>query len=212
MTRIFKIIKESYDPSLKIDRDITQKIEKLVKDNVYQSDIKYSLDIYEINEEILEKLEKIDISDQRKIFNLTKSISKIVDKEGNISPFLIHIGERAEKIINLYKERQISTQKALEEIKKLIEEINKAKREQIEKNLDNTEFSIYYILNHKNISEPIEIARKLKKLIDEYPHWKSSASQFRELKQQSIKILLTHIKDVKEITELINLILKYLSI
>lgn len=186
LTRTYRIVQEAYDPSLKINREFTKKVEKLVRDNVNQGVIKDTLDIYEINEDTIKKIDEKNISDQEKVFNLTKSINKLVENESHTSPYLISISERAENIMQNYKERQLSTQQALEEIKKLIEEINTAKKEQAESGMQTEVFSTYWILRQERISNNREIAMEMGEILNKYPHWKVSESYEREVKQKCL--------------------------
>ncbi|MEM3112617.1 MAG: DUF3387 domain-containing protein [Candidatus Anstonellales archaeon] len=211
LTRIYKIVREAYDPSIRIDREFSQKVERLVQEHVNQGDIKDSLDIYEINENTLKRLEEKNASDQVKVFNTAKSILKHIKTESDVSPFLISIGELVEQLMNLYRERQKSTQEVLDELKRLIEEINRAKQEQAQMHMEGDIFSIYWILKKEGIPEPERIAGEIKEILTRYPHWKISEQQERELKQKSLKILLKTNMNIKVITDLIQRILNYLK-
>lgn len=48
-TRIYNIVREALDPSIKINKELSEKVIKLLQENVSQSDIQDSLEIYEIN-------------------------------------------------------------------------------------------------------------------------------------------------------------------
>jgi type I restriction enzyme R subunit len=62
------------------------------------------------------------------VINLIKGIEKIAD-ENSGDPFLIGLKKCAEAVEDNYENRQISTQEALEEIRKLMEEdIKRQKR------------------------------------------------------------------------------------
>lgn len=206
---VYKILREAYDSSIKPDKEFTEKIIKLVQQNVNQSKIKDTFDIYEIDENTLRKVEEKNISEREKIFNLIKSIESFVSKEEKNLPYLISIAERAENIINSYKERQISSQEALKEIEKLIEEINNSKREQTEKEMSNETFSIYWILKKENIDNSQKLAEEIGEQLSNYPYWKTNEAQGRELKQKIIKLILHTKVDVKKASELTQKILDY---
>jgi len=63
-------------------------------------------------------------------------LEKTVAREGETSPYLKSIAEKAEMLIQLFQNRQKSTQETLNELKKIIEEINTAKKEREEKKHD----------------------------------------------------------------------------
>ena len=84
--------------------------------------------------------------DIEKVFNLVKSLEQTVAKEGETSPYLKSIAEKAEMLAQLFQNRQKSTQETLNELRKIVEEINTAKKEQAEKNMSTEIFSIYWLL------------------------------------------------------------------
>jgi len=124
-----KDLKEAFEPSISVDREFARKTAALVREHTHSGKIKASLDVYEINEKTLKKLESKDESDTEKVFNLLRSIGLNVEKNRGANPFLVSIGEKAELISLLYKQRQKDTEETLEELKDLVEEINEAKEE-----------------------------------------------------------------------------------
>lgn len=212
LARIYRILREAYEPTSNIDKDFSKKVEELVRKHTVQGVIKPALEVYEINELTLKKLEKSKASDREKVFNLTKSIEVLVNGQSGNSPYLISIGERAEDIIKRYKEEQISTQEALEELKKLIEEINRARQEQIQKNMNIDVFTAYWFFKKEKLEDPEELAREFEKLINEYPYWKVSEEQERGLKQKLIGIIINRSKNnYKKVLNIVQTLLYYLK-
>ena len=70
--------------------------------------------------------------------------------------YLIPLEEKAELIAESYKERQKSTQETLEELKKIIKEINSARPEHAKRELSTKVFSIFRILKKEDIDKPEE--------------------------------------------------------
>ncbi|MDO9538373.1 MAG: HsdR family type I site-specific deoxyribonuclease, partial [Thermoplasmata archaeon] len=135
LARMYRILKEAYEPGISIDKEFTRKTAKLVQEHTKSGAIKSSLEIYEIDENTIRKIEDSKSTDTEKIFNLLRGIDKTIRLELDKSPYLISIAEKAELIAELYKERQKTTQDILDELKKLIEEMNTAKKAQTEKNM-----------------------------------------------------------------------------
>ena len=121
-----------------------------------------------------------------------------VQKNAKANPFLVSIGEKAELISVMYRERQRTTKETLDELKKLIDEINDAKNEQIKKKMSSEEFSIYWILNNENIPNPENTARKINNILKEHPYWKASEEQKRKVKQKIYKIFKENKIDIKK--------------
>lgn len=206
---IYYILKEAYESDYKVSKEFTKKVEELVQKHVKQGDVKYGLEVYEINEFTLLELEKKNIPDVNKVFNLKKSLDLFIEKEVNSSPYLVSIGERAEEIIKQYKDRQMTTQDALEQLKILIKEINQARKEQIEKGMNINVFSIYWILKKENINGAEKLAYEVEKAMNNYPYWKFSESQERDLRKRLITILVSSTKDSYKAMEIIRKILNY---
>ncbi len=188
--RIYKILKEAYEPNTLIDKEFTKKTAQLVQQHAKVGEIKPSLDIYEINEDTLRKIEESKVGDTEKVFNLIKSIRHYINKESLKSPYLISIGKRVERILESYKERQKNTQETLEELKKLTEEINSARKEEVEKNMPVEIFSIYWILKEEGFTKAEELANQMQDVLDNNPYWYKSNTQERTVLQELYLVLI----------------------
>lgn len=212
LARIYNILKEAYDPQIIIDREFTRKTAQLVRENTKSGQIQSSLEIYEINENTLRKLTESNASDTEKVFNLLVSIKRMVESEATTSPYLHSIGEKAELISTLYKQRQIDTQDALQEAKFTIEEANKARKEQAESNLPKELFTAYWIMKTDGFPDPEEKATNMKPIFEKYPYWATSQDQERELKKGINQIFIMGKIPVKKSVDLTNKILAMLKI
>ena len=210
LARMFKILKEAYEPGVIIDKEFTRKTAKLVQEYTYSGKIKSSLEIYEIDENTLKRIEEDNSSDTEKVFNLIRSIINASNKDVSSSPYLQSIGEKAELISNSFKQRQINAQIALDKLKEIVEEINAAKKEQIEKKMPIEIFSVYWILKEKNVSEAEEKANSMKRIFEAYPHWRTSEEHEREFKRGILKVFIKSKIKAKEATKLTNRIITIL--
>lgn len=210
LARIYKILLENYATGLIIDREFTRKTAKLVQERTKCAKIKPTLDVYEINEKTLRKLQEKDASDTEKTFNLLRSIDKTIETGTGTSPYLHSIGEKAELISMQYRQRQIDTEEALEKLKALIDEINEAKKEQAQKNMPANIFTVYWILKDEQIPNPEEKARSMKTLFEAYPYWNTSEEYERKLKQGILKIFTKAKISAKKSVEITNKILDVL--
>lgn len=191
LTEIYKLLKEAYETQILVDREFMRKTAELVKQHTKSGEIKLTLDVYEINEETLKRIQESKVSDTKKVINLWAAIRKAVQSGIGSNPYLISIGEKAEKIAKLFLERQKTTQDALEELKKIIEEMNAAQKEQAEKNMNSEVFTVYWLLKEENIDKAESIANNTKAVFKAYPYWKTSEAQERELRQELYGFLLT---------------------
>lgn len=212
LARMYRILKEAYEPGIIIDKEFSKKTALLVQEHTKSGAIKAVLDIYEINEDTLRKLEESNASDTEKVFNLLKSIEKSIQDNIDKSPYLISIGEKAELITRLYKERQKSTQETLEELKEITVEMNAARKEQAEKRMSVETFSISWLLKNEGINDHEQKAIQMEEVLKKFPHWKRSERHEREFKQRLCAVLLqSGIRDIPKVTRIVQSVMKVIK-
>jgi len=205
LARMYRILREAYDMGIMIDQDFSRKTAELVQKHTKSGQIRATLEVYEINENTLKLIEADGRSDTEKVFNLLKSIERLVLDESAKSLYLVSIGEKAELIAKLYKERQRSTQETLDALKFLIDEINTARKEQAEKKMAPEVFSIYWLFKNEGVANPEGKAAQMDKVLTHFPHWRNSEKHEREVKRELYRILLQNgIKDTKRMAEVAN--------
>ncbi|MBT9170950.1 MAG: Type I restriction enzyme EcoR124II R protein [Actinobacteria bacterium] len=207
LSSLYTIIRNAFSKRVVVDKELMRKTQMLVRKAVENYDIPRPYKIYEIKEDTLQALKKDDDSDNTKVINLRKSIEKFVLDNEDSFPYLISIGERAEVVVELYDDRQISTQEALTRLEKVIEEINQAKKEQAEKNFDAQKFTVYWILKKEGIENADELAVQIDSAFSQSPYWQENAKEARELTASLYKILLKTI-DKDKAVGLVDKILK----
>jgi type I restriction enzyme R subunit len=208
---MYKILRVAYEPGVMVDKEFARKTAKLVQEHTETGEIKSTLDIYEINGDTLKKLEKDKASDTEKVFNLLRSIGITVDKGRITNPYLKSIGEKADLISILFKQRQKDTKETLEELKKVIEEINKAKKEQAEKNMPADVFATYWILKTEGIDDAEEKANSMRDIFEKYPYWRTSEEHERNFKQEILKVFTKAKIAAKKAVQIANKIITILK-
>ena len=209
LARMYRILREAYDMGILIDQDFSRKTAELVQKHTKSGQIRATLEVYEINDNTLKLIEADGRSDTEKVFNLLKSIERLVLAESAKSLYLVSIGEKAELIAKLYKERQRNTQETLEALKSLIDETNAARKEQAEKNMAPEVFSVYWLFKNEGVANPEGKAAQMDKVLTHFPHWRNSEKHEREVKRELYRILLQNgIKDTKRMAEVANHIVR----
>lgn len=190
ISMLYKNVVNTFSGKVYTDKELMRKTADLVKKHVVTSKISEPLPIYSIDEKTIEVLKKDSKSDKVKVINLTKSIQIFVD--GNISkiPYLIRIGERAETIRELHEDRQIDTIEALKKLEAIVKEINQAKKEQAEKNLDTKTFSIYWILRDYTKYGVDIYAKQVSTILTKYPNWIVNSTERRDMKLSLYSLLM----------------------
>lgn len=207
LSSLYTIIRNAFTKRVIVDKELMRKTQQLVRANVENYDIPKPYKIYEIKEDTLQALKNDDDSDNTKVINLRKSIEKFVLDNEDTLPYLISIGERAETVVEIYDDRQISTQEALSRLEKIIEEINQAKKEQAEKDFEAREFTVYWILKKEGIENADKLAVQIEEAFKRSPHWRENAKEARELVANLYKMLLKSMDKDKAVT-LVDKILK----
>ncbi|HFC08358.1 MAG TPA: type I restriction endonuclease subunit R [Chloroflexi bacterium] len=215
LTQMVSMFQEAYEGSeAGLDvREMLRKTAVLVQQHTQGGAIRGAVEVYEINADLLRRLEASRKPPTVEVFNLVKSIRQKVAEEATAKPFLLSIGERAEAIVQAFQERQQSVQEALDALKALIAEINAAEREFAEQGLEAETFTVYWLLHqHHAVSKETAraVATDLVQTFQAYPHWATSQRQQRELRRALYKVLLRQGIN-KQVSALVNEILDVLA-
>jgi type I restriction enzyme R subunit len=208
---LYALLRSAYDNQGITDRELARKTAHIVQEHTQAGVIHEAVAIQEITPQTLRKIAESNQSDTVKVFNLLKSISKKVEDEAGKTPYLFTIGERAEKVIEAFKQRQVSTQEALKQLEELIKEINEAEREQAERGISGEAFATLWILKQgaTSIDMAENVAKQMVGILKEYPHWHTSDEQSRQIRRRLYALLeQANIKDIPETVEKIMSVIK----
>ncbi|MHA1466176.1 MAG: type I restriction endonuclease subunit R, partial [Candidatus Heimdallarchaeaceae archaeon] len=148
------------------------------------------------------------VSDIEKVFNLVKSIIVEIRLRLMHAPYLIPIGERAENVIFLFMQRQKSSQEVLEDLKKIVVEMNEARAEEEEKGIPKEAFTIFWIMKQNGIENPEDKAIEVSKVMGVYKHWKTSKQHEAEMRKALYKTLISHKDKMMDVVKQIMKVLK----
>jgi type I restriction enzyme R subunit len=205
LARMYRMIRESYDAGVIVDREFSRKTAELVMRHTTSTEIGVPTEISEINADTVRIIEESKKSDIEKIFNMLKSIQKTVHHHEGESPYLIQIGEKAELIARAFKDRQANTLETLDELKKIVSEINTARHEQQERGMSIESFSIYWILKKEKIDRAEDLAHQMNGFLTQYPYWSGSEKHEREVKKEFYRVLYeSGQKDMRHVKDIVN--------
>lgn len=182
LSAIYQIVRNAYAKRVQVDREFQRKTNELIQNKIGMSNLAQVNEFFEINEETIKKIQDTQKNDNTRVINLVKSIEKIAEEESD-DPFLIGLQERAALVEESYEDRQITTQEALDEIRKIYEDDIKRKKEQAEKGFDDLTFFIYRTLLDKDFRKADEITRQIKAEFVNNPNWKTSEKELRDLRK-----------------------------
>lgn len=208
---IYQVVRNAYAKRIQVDREFQRKTNELVQSKISGTSPTFNNEFFEINEETIQKIKDTQENDNTRVINLIKSIEKIAEEESD-DPFLIGIKERAEQVEENYENRQVSTQEALDEIRKLFEEDIKRKKEQSEKGFDGLTFFIYRLLLDKEITNTDKVTKQIKEDFVNHPNWKSSERELRELRQSVYFAVLSEEDDLDKVANFVDALFNHLNI
>jgi type I restriction enzyme R subunit len=190
LAQIYLVIRSAFKKQLLISKDFQNKTSALVREHVKSNIPNTGLEVYEINENTLQKIKDSETPDVIKVINLGKSIKNLVKGKIDKEKYLISILERVEEVRKLFETKQIGTQEALKRLEKLLEEINEANKKKIEKGFDDNTFFIYSLLNESFGNYAMDIDAKAKEIQGEFeahPNWQVNSAEKRDLKASIYK-------------------------
>lgn len=211
LSAIYKVVRNAYARRIQVDREFQQKTQELIQTRISSSYPLSNNQYFEINEKTIEYIKAKNTNDNIKVINLIKSIEKIADEQSD-DPFLIGLKERAQAVEELYENRQISTQKALDEIRRIYEDDIKRKTEQAEKGFDGLLFFIYRILAGKDIANPEKVTQNIKEEFLRNPYWKSGGKELRELRTGVYSAILAEEDDIDKVASIVEELFNHLFI
>ncbi|MCL6557986.1 MAG: type I restriction endonuclease subunit R, partial [Firmicutes bacterium] len=207
LARLYRLLRST--ETVPLDKELMRKTARLVQEHTLPGAIKDAVDIYEITEHTLEKLAEDTAPYTVKVFNLLKSITEAVAERAKQAPYLLSIGEMAERIAQAYQERQLNTQEALKRLQELIDEFVAAEKERAEKRMAPEPYAVYWLLKRQKVKGAEQAARNMARAFERYPYWQSSETQERQIRLELYKNLKA--AAVKEIKNLVDQILSLLK-
>ena len=201
LASLYALIRNAYADNPYVDKELVEKTRELLQEHTESDNFELPGAIHELNADTLREVAESELSDEVKVLNLRKVLSKTVSEESRSKPFLISIGERADAVAEAYENRQITTQEALAEFERFAEECNQATIETARLNLDVNAYAIYKVLQEATRSVTPEEARTINEVFNQFPDYEWNFHQTLRLRTQLYKRLrlIVHEKDLIEI-------------
>jgi len=196
LSEMHNILKNAFENTVYCDREFLRKTALLVRERVSSTAIDTSLPVLPIDEHLVEKLTAKHASKTVRVINLIKIIRKWVEDKRNREPYLIEIGERAERIREMFENRQMNTLQALKELEELVKQTSDAEKEREEKRMDIHSFTVYWVLKENGLEGAELIAKEISDHFVSHEGWDGNDETLRSLKTALYKTLMkTALKD-----------------
>lgn len=180
LSSMYDVVRNAYAKHIKIDREFQKKTAELVQGQIQSSEIKLGKDLYKLDKEGIETIKNKNQPDEVKVINLVKSIQKRAEEKSG-DPVLISVKERAEKIMDAYADRQVTTQEALKQLILLSEEEVKREEKQKEEGVSSVAWFIREILANSGVMNK-DLALQVEEVIKQYPDFAKSEKLTRDLR------------------------------
>ncbi|MBX6773066.1 MAG: HsdR family type I site-specific deoxyribonuclease [Chloroflexi bacterium] len=210
LTWMYRVSRAAYEPGVSVDKSFLRKTAALVQQHTDIGLFQPPGRITKLDAEMLRKLAGQTQSDTVKIFNLLRVIHALVDELGAQAPYLLSIGERAEEIAKAFEERQATTQEILQKIEQLLQEVKQAEETRQQMAISPEGFAVFWLLRGAGVAEPTVAAREAATAFEQYPHWRTSSAQERDLRIALIQVLFKARVEVQKVTEFVDSILTVL--
>jgi len=187
---LYQVVRNAFRKKSGFYGDIAKKTEQLVREKAATFGLETATPAIKIDETTLKALKDSKSSSNSKVINLINSIIKTVADEGDDSPYLKPIGERAEAILEAFDDRQVTALEARDKVEALIKEVLEARRRQEETGFDINTFTIYWLLKHENVKWPEGLAPIVNNAFLRFPNFKDNVAELRQLKAELYKLIL----------------------
>jgi type I restriction enzyme R subunit len=190
LSGLYQIVINAFSKKVALIDDLMRKTEELVKQTAIGSGLESVMKPVSIDENTLQALKAGNDSNPPKVINLGKSLMTAVSEEAEQQPYLIPIGERTETILEMFDDRQITTQSALEQLGKLMEEYLQAKREREKTGFDINTFTLFWVLKQSGAKEAEHVAPNIETAFRKYPNFRENIAEERQLKAEMYKLVM----------------------
>jgi type I restriction enzyme R subunit len=190
---IYVMLHNAYGKKTSFLYEVAHKTELLIRETAAY-DVSDMTKTVEFDAAALEALKKKKGSDNGKIINLIKSLTKSATERGDKEPYLISIAERADAIMTGFEDRQMSTTDALSKIEELVQEKLRAEQARKESGLDPDTFEIFWFLQRQEVKDARLLAEEIRAAYSRFPNFASNADEHRQLKAEIYKSLLRVVK------------------
>ncbi|MEW6574177.1 MAG: HsdR family type I site-specific deoxyribonuclease [Bacillota bacterium] len=203
LSAVYSVVRNAYARTVYIDRAFQKKTNELVQRHIGAFVREAPAEYVAIDRSTIETVKQREEGKATKVINLVKAIEKTAE-ENSDDPFLITMAERARAVQESFEDRQISTADALTELLRAIERDEQRRKEQAEKGLDDLTYFVLCKLRDAGISNAETVSRKVREAFAEFPNWRRSEKDLRELRKKVTFAVVAAEDDLNTVTVLVD--------
>ncbi|MCF8383959.1 MAG: HsdR family type I site-specific deoxyribonuclease [Chlorobium sp.] len=210
LSAIYDVVRKAYTKRIQVDREFQRKTSRLVQEHIGSYGIAEVQQVVAIDSNTIAVINARSGGKTTKVINLIKSIEKIAEDESD-DPFLIAMAERAQAVKESFESRQTTTAEALEKLMQEIETDEARKKEQAERGFDGLTFFVYRTLLDEKIEHAEEVSRQIREAFVEFPNWKKSDREMRELRKKVTFAIYAQSDDLDRVTGIVDNLFRLLE-
>jgi type I restriction enzyme, R subunit len=199
LSGIFEVVRNAYARRVYVDRAFQKKTNELVRKHIGTTIAEPREPFVTIDRSTIETIKKQQEGKATKVINLVKVIEKTAE-ENSDDPFLIALAERAKLVQESFEDHQTGTAEALATLLREIEKNEQRKKEQAAKGLDALTYFVLCKLTDDGISNPEMASKKIQEAFANFPNWRQSEAELRELRKKVTFAIYAEEEDLQKVT------------
>jgi type I restriction enzyme R subunit len=209
LSAIYAVVSKAYTKTVYVDKAFQKKTNELVQQHIGVANLQPVSGFLEIDEHTIELIKKQG-GEGTKVINLVKSIEKTAE-ENSEDPYLVAMAERARSVQESFEDRQTSTADALAELLAEIDRNRQRKEEQARLGMDGVTYFVLCKLNDVGITNAVPVSKKVGEKFLQFPNWRSSEKELRDLRQQITFAIFSEEDDLDKVTAAVDSIFAVLQ-
>ena len=203
LSSVYAVVRNAYAKRVYVDKAFQKKTNELVQQHIGTDMKEFPAEYVALDAAGLETIRKRKEGKATKIINLIKAIQKSAEEHSD-DPFLIDMAIRAKAVQENFEDRQSSTEDALAELLKEIEKNDQRKKEQAALGLNNLTYFVFQKLQNEGVPNPMDVSKKTREAFTEYPGWRDSEKELRELRKKITFAVYGEVDDLNKVTEIVE--------
>jgi type I restriction enzyme R subunit len=203
VSAIYAVVQNAYGKKVYVDRAFQKKTNELVQKSIGTGQVGQVTAFVNIDSSTIELIKQQHGGDETRIINLIKSIEKAAQDESG-DPFLIALSDRAKAVQEAFEDRQTETADALAALLGEVAKNEERKRQQAAKGLDSLSYFVLGKVSDYEIPNANVVSGKIATAFGEYPNWRRSEAELRELRKKVTFALVAEEDDMDKVARIVE--------
>jgi type I restriction enzyme R subunit len=204
LSAIYQVVSNAYARRVYVDRAFQKKTNELVQQHIGALFAGEPTGPHvRLDPQTIETIKRQHGGKATKIVNLVKAIQKAAE-ENSDDPFLIAMAERAKAVQESFEDRQSGTEDTLAALLTAVERDEQRKREQAARGMEAVTFFVFATLRDHAIPHAETVSLKVGDAFAQYPNWRRSEKDLRELRNQVTFAIVASEEDLNKVTAIVD--------